>query len=315
MDKLILRYHIDTISGVVKFFLRNLIYRIKYRPVKAVKNNVLYFVFEPNRKHPGIADRLKAIISLYNHCKKHGYAFKIYFDTPFKLSNYLEPKYNWEASLNELEYSIIDTKIINEQSRHPLPNLAKDKQYHCYCYSGNEMPRVFPNTGYKWCDLFHELFKPSVVLNTAYNELNITPRTYISVHIRFVNALEYFENTFFDNHLKTQQERDNLINRCKDAIMEIHKKHDGLDVYVFSDSRVFLDSIGELPVKILGKENIGHISEGSNSMIELKSFLDLYVISQSKEVYRFIAPELYNWSGYAKLAATIGDIKMIDKKI
>lgn len=312
MEKIIIRYYIDRAKGYIKRFLINSKYRLKFKFIRATKKNIVYLVFEPNIKHPGIADRLKAIVSLYNHCKKYDYQFKLFFQTPFNLSDYLMPQFDWEAKLEDLEYSCIDTKIIN---MHPTPALVKDKQYHCYCYSGNEMPRVFPNTGYKWCDLFHELFKPSEVLGNAYNELNITPRTYISVHIRFVNALEHFENTFFDNHLKTQQERDNLINRCKDAIMEIHKKHDGLDVYVFSDSRVFLDSIGELPVKILGKENIGHISEGTNSMIELKSFLDLYVISQSKEVYRFIAPELYNWSGYAKLAATIGDIPMTEQRI
>ena len=84
----------------IKYWIINLIYRLKLRLRRAKKRKVLYFVFEPHRNHPGLADRLKAVISLYNLAKANGYDFKFYFKTPFALSDYLMPKYNWEMSLS-----------------------------------------------------------------------------------------------------------------------------------------------------------------------------------------------------------------------
>ena len=76
----------------IKYFLNNCKYYLKFRNVAARKLNVLYFVFEPTAKHPGLADRLKAVISLYNIAKANGYGFKFYFETPFCLFDYLKPK-------------------------------------------------------------------------------------------------------------------------------------------------------------------------------------------------------------------------------
>lgn len=299
----------------LKFFLRNLRYRVRLRPVRARERGVLYFVFEPNMKHAGLADRFKAAIALYNLCKRYGYTFKMYWQTPFALTDYLVPQTNWPMRLKQLEYSLHDTLLINEQNWHPMPQLKPDKQYHCYNYVGNLQPRVFADTGLKWCDLFHELFAPSPKLEQAYRALDIPPRSYISIHIRFVNALEQFEHSFWNNHLDTQEERDKLIARCKRGIHEICNEHAGTQVYVFSDSSVFLRSINDLPIRTLSHDNIGHVSEGVGTAAQLKAFLDLYVISQSKSVYRLIAPELYNWSGYALTAATIGDIPFHDRQV
>lgn len=312
MNKLVLKFHIDRIKGYAKRFLINSVYRMKLRPFRAQKRYVLYLVFEPKRKHPGIADRIKAVVAMYNHCKKYDYAFKMFFETPFKLSDYLVPKFDWDVRLEDLEYSINDTKIIN---MHPIPRLKPGKQYHCYCYSGNNMPKEFPDTGYKWSTLFHELFKPSEEMERAYRDLGIQPKSYMSVHFRFVNALEQFENTFFKNSLKTEEERDDLIKRCRNGIMEIYTENSGIDIYVFSDSKIFLDSIQDLPVKVLPHDNISHVAEGANEDGQFKSFFDLYVMSQSMRVYRVQSPELYNWSEYARMAAMIGDVEFCEKKI
>lgn len=304
--------YIDFAKGAVKSFIKNLRYYKLMRLTRAEKKNTFYMIFEPFRGHTGLADRMKAIISTYNLAKSNGYDFKIYFKTPFNLSEYFHPKKDWECNLEELEYSLRDTKLFNEVSWKSVKRLKRNKQYHCYQYSGNLMPRVFPHTGYKWCDLFNELFTPSEKLLTAYKELNIPPREYTCVHIRFVNALERFEKTFFDNHLETQEERDALIARCKEGIKTIIEENKGIPVYVFSDSKVFLNSLGDLPVKTLDSSTIGHVSNTNNNDSTLKTFLDMYVMSQSKAVYRFRAPEIYSISHYALLAATIGDIPFYD---
>lgn len=303
------------VKADIKNFCKNTRYRLKYGFRHAHKINVLYFVFEPQKKHPGLADRLKAVISMYNLAKANGYAFKLYFETPFKLSDYLKPKFDWELSLEELEYSIFDTKIISETNWRKFVNLKPDCQYHCYRYSGNELPRRFEDSGYRWFDLFHEMFEPSDELNRAYNSLGISAKPYIAIHLRFVNALEKFESTYFDNHLRTQVERDNLICRCIKGIIKIMENNKGMDVYVFSDSKVFLNSLKDLPVKTLDSSSIGHVSETEIREQHLKTFLDLYVMSKSDCVYRIVAPELFNHSYYAVLAATIGDVECIDVNV
>ena len=111
----------------IKYFLHNIKYWKKCRFRKAQKKNVLYFVFEPDMPHPGLADRLKAVISLYNVAKANGYGFKFYFETPFRLSDYLAPKFDWQLSLDELEYSLIDTKLINETNWRHIVKKCKKK--------------------------------------------------------------------------------------------------------------------------------------------------------------------------------------------
>lgn len=92
-------------------------------------------------------------------------------------------------------------------------------------------------------------------------------------------------------------------------------ENEGKEVYVFSDSKRFLDSIDDISVKILGSENIGHVSENSNKEVQLKAFVDLFVMSKSSAVYRMQAPELFSYSGYSLLAANIGDIPFYNKKV
>lgn len=311
-----INHNIRVLKDATKWFLKNLKYRLKLRPGRAAQNDVLFFVFEPGVKHPGLADRFKAAVALYNHCKKCGYQFKMYYETPFRLADYMAPKQDWEFKLEDLEYSLQDTKIITEQNLWPLPTLKKGKQYHVYAYAGNSLPRVFEDTGYKWSELFQELFEPSALLQKAFNALQMPPAgTYISVHLRFVNALETFENGFFDNRLKTQAERDLLVKRCHKGLIELQEQNPYTDIFVFSDSKVFLDSLEGLPVRVLSHDSIGHVSEGANEAAQLKSFLDLYAISRSKEVWRFLAPELYNWSCYAMVAAYMEDVPFKEKQV
>lgn len=300
---------------IVYFFrpkLKNLRYYSKCRFRHASNRNVFYLIFEPNRKHPGLADRMKAIMSCYDWAKSNGYRFKIYFETPFQLSKYLNPKFNWAASLDELEYSLYDTKIVDENYREKPVPLIPDKQYHCYNYAGHHMPETFLDSGYRFADLFHEMFSPCDRLKETFTKLGIKEKQYVSCHLRFVNALEKFESTFFENHLENQEDRDRLIDRCKNGITKVMKMNPDKEVYVFSDSKMFLDSLAGLPVKVLPHDDVSHISEEAKTDAAFKTFLDLYVMSKGDAVYRFCAPELYSISHYALLAATIGDVPFND---
>ncbi len=300
----------------IKYFIHNLRYIRKMRFKRAKKKNVLYFVFEPDMPHPGLADRLKAVISLYNAAKNNGYDFKFYFNTPFVLSDFLTPQKDWQLQLDELEYSIQDTKIINETNWRRITSLKPNKQYHCYCYAGNDMPWQFEDSGYKWHELFQELFSPCNQLLEAYNALHIDEKPYISVQFRFVNALEQFEGyTFFDNHLKTEEERQCLIQKCRECIKDVITENPGKTVYVFSDSKTFLDAIADMPVKVLDHSNPGHTGVKQQQETTLKTFLDLYAMSKSEKIYRVRAKELYNYSCFALLASRMNNVPFIDKDI
>ena len=120
----------------IKNFIKNSIYRLRCTYHRAKHRNVYYCVFETHKKHAGLADRLKTVIIQYDLAKASGYEFKLFWKTPFCLSEYLKPKTNWECSLDDLEYSLLDTKIISEVSWRQRKLLKPGKQYHCYRYAG-----------------------------------------------------------------------------------------------------------------------------------------------------------------------------------
>ena len=295
----------------------------KFRLKHARYRNIVYFVIDPHRTHPGLADRIKAIINTYNWAKKNGLEFKLIFNTPFNLEEFLLPNMPWNGvTLNDLEYSIFDTRFISEDKLAKEGNAycdtqehrisIKKKQLHCYHYSGNILPERFDDTGYLWKDLFNELFSFNNSIQQSYNGLNIA-KPYIAVHARFVNALENFENSDYGSYLQSDEEKSKLIQKCKNALCEIASENPEYDVYMFSDSKVFLENISELSVRTLDTKNIGHISESSTSTYN-KTFLDLYAISRASKVYMLSTTELYRSSCFAKLGARIGGIPFYIKE-
>ena len=100
----------------VKSLRRIFPYILRMRIGKAYRRNTFFFVIAPNIKHPGLADRMKAIINCYNIAKLNGYDFRIVFKIPFRLEDYLQPnKVDWVADYGDLNYSIRGTKFYNEQ--------------------------------------------------------------------------------------------------------------------------------------------------------------------------------------------------------
>ena len=307
----------------VKSLRRIFPYILRMRIGKAYRRNTFFFVIAPNIKHPGLADRMKAIINCYNIAKLNGYDFRIVFKIPFRLEDYLQPnKVDWVADYGDLNYSIRGTKFFNEMdfltedSWIGRTELVKNREYHCYSYIGNRQPKVFPESGYEWSKLYAELFRPSDRLQAAIDQCGYDERSYVAVHLRFVNALENFEEvTCCDNALHTEKEKTALINRCKQGLLRIKEENGGCRVMVFSDSKRFLDSLVDISVEVLNHDNIGHVSHEGDDASTLKTFLDLYMIARAKKVYRIDAPELYAWSGFALTGAMIGGKDFLTEKV
>lgn len=299
----------------VMFIKRNCTYLKKFRLNAKYNGGTFAFVVDPKFSHCGLADRLKAIITCYNLAKKNGYSFSIIHERPFALQKYLLPNHvNWVKRYDELNYSVGNTIFYNETNWHEEKGLKKGKEYHCYCYTGNLLPKVFADTGEEWSHLFNELFVPCDEIMERIYATGFREKSYVAVHFRFVNALENFENNY-DNALSTQEEKDNLIKRCKDGLGGVKKENPGQDVLVFSDSKVFLDSIQDLPVRTLDSASVGHISFTYGDDSIMKTFLDMFMLSRASKVYIAHAPELYNNSCFALVGARIGNIDVEELKV
>lgn len=300
------------VRGIINnllFLKKDLYYVKRFKWWGKFHRNTFFFMIDPELcHHPGLADRLKAIVRCYGVAKKNGYHFKIVYKHPFHLEDYLQPnKVDWVADFSDMNYDVFGTKFYRETRQNKKLTLKQNKEYHCHTYMGDLLPECFEDTGYHWADLFDELFRPSEDVTKLYKETGFEQGSYVAVHFRFVNALENFEANY-DNALKTQEEKDNLIKRCKDALMKVYESNNHQQVLVFSDSKVFLDSIQDLPVSSLDSSNIGHISFNDNKSSIIKTLLDMFMISRASKVYVVHAPELYNSSCFALVGARIGNI-------
>ncbi len=282
-----------------RFWIHNLKYyynKYSWRKDKTVDGHTVYFIIDPDVPHPGLVDRLNSIVGAYYIAKTNGFDYKVIFTHPFILSDYLAcASHNWKASFNDLSYSLKNSKLLAYNGAGKVPKLRKRvKQYHIYCYMGYNI--LFANKigDYNkiWRELFMELFQPVPVLRQAlqvYEKLQ--EKGFIAAHLRFANALENFESSYYNFLDKEQKEI--LIQKCLDAIRFIITQNHEEQVVVFSDSTLFLDRVQkELPVIVLDGK-IGHISFSNSDDVILKTFVDFFMISQSKQVIRIWSSEMY----------------------
>lgn len=306
------RKYFQTSVNSMRYYFRNLHYywhSYSLKKDREVSGNTLYFIIDPNIKHPGLVDRFKAIVGLFYVAKESGFDFKIIFNHPFRLENYLSVnKYNWIADQSELSYSLQNVRLIAYNGSGKIPKLRKTiKQYHVYCYIGYDIisSNHILNAESVWRNLYLELFKPSQALNECINSCNLEISGYIAVHLRFVNALENFEEDQFNTLTKVRQE--NLIQRCLKGIKQIIDQNKNTKVVIFSDSKVFLERVKVLPVIVL-EGKVGHISFVENSHeVAMKTFVDFYEISNASRVIRILAPEMYN-TVFSYYAAVVGGV-------
>ncbi len=292
----------------MRYFVRSCKYYLKYysfRKDKDVMGHTLYFIIDPKIGHPGLSDRYKAIIGCYYIAKQNGFDFKIIFETPFRLIDYLDVNvYDWTADKTDLSYSLRNARVIPYNGGGKVPRLNRSvKQYHVYNYIGYDILETNRIPDYKrvWGGLYNDLFKPNNLIVRQIKETGFVKDSYIAVHLRFVNALEHFEGNQFN--MLSEEKKEALIQRCLAGIREIIAENDEIPVLVFSDSSVFLNRVKELPVHVLDGK-IGHISFEGDKEVVVKTFVDFYMISAARQTYVIHAPEMYGtvFSYYAVLS-------------
>lgn len=293
----------------LRYFVKHIkLYLRKYHiPIdKEVDGNTVYFIFDSEQRHPGLADRLKVIVCAYWVAKINGFDFRVIFDHSLNFPAYLdENQVKWIGSNEELSYSIRNSRLLAYNGGGKIPKLNKRiKQYHIIYYIGiNILARNnIKNWEAIWRQCFNELFVYKDYLIKNYNNTGLVRRKYIAAHLRFVNALEHFEDGHYNSISKEEQQK--LINDCLETISGIQNNHKE-PLIVFSDSNTFIECAKEAGFEFL-QGNIGHVSFKNDAETELKAFLDFYAISQSKKVYRIIKPKMYGTT-FSYYAAISGD--------
>lgn len=259
----------------------------------------------------GIADRLKTCMCSYLIAKENSYNFYIYHDNGFDLRDYLIPnEVNWIIEKDQISRGFNRIQFLF--SCKSIPKLSPNiTEYHPHGYMD-----FFHNKTYRGNDNFHnlynKLFKPTESLKNevslALSHANLTAFEYIAIHIRF---LDFFEKNEPDrvpagNDATSEEEKRNMITNIHKCIKKIHDIHK-LPIVLFSDSNTFIslkhpEYVTTLPGKIGHSQR--HIKDKE---VILKTFIDLYIISMSRQAYNIVGPKLYA-SGFSLLASEIGGI-------
>jgi hypothetical protein len=280
---------------------------------KSKNNKTIILCFDGHVHHGGLLDRIKGIISFYEVSKQLNYDFKIYFNSPFQLTDFLIPnKVNWV--LEKRYFHVFSTKIfylMNQFNKKPIDLILKSKATTFYIYCNVDyLKKIYPEKDTESLEAifrnsYNELFLPSERLNKAIDS-NPSHKN-IAVHTRFTTLLgDFIDSTQIVLDYDRKKE---LIQKNLKELNQIQSNHLNETIYVLSDSISFLNYIKQnTEFKIL--EGIPkHMDDKLNEFefeSHLKTFTDFYFLINSKAIYSLRIGKMYP-SGYSKYAAIIGN--------
>lgn len=295
----------------VREYRKKLLYKEFYTSNQEGKENTVVFVLDKNMPHPGLVDRIKAIVCVYYIAKVNQLDFLLYSNLPLKLEDYLEPissENDWRNRENLVSWNKKQVKLFEYRPFKKVPSLyggigPRNKQYHCWYYSGHNILQEnhIENWEQIWSDMYHELFQPNARLRTLLDD-NMPKEPFTAVHFRFVNALDKFEEGYESN--LTTQEQEDLITK---SILQIEhiQKQEQKKILVFADSKRFLDIVREKGYETLDNHNVGHVSFSEDTAVYDKVFIDFYTISNADKIYCIRGRSLYD-SVFPMYAAIVG---------
>ncbi|MCL2689184.1 MAG: hypothetical protein FWE57_04985 [Chitinispirillia bacterium] len=288
----------------------------------------------------GWADRLCGIITLYKICKLYGFRFKINFTTPFDLSIYLHPGYDWKISEDEITQNNANSRSISSfVTGIDLPQYTDTLQCHNLDFNGLSAVIEKNSKNYKylllytniwyWGDdygiLFNELFSLSPKLQNAVDfHRNKINSEYIAAAFRFQSLLgDFDENEVYNNiypalPVELQEE---FLQRNINHLIKIHKSNKRKMILVCSDSERFRDAaaVYDFVYTVGGKRRHLDVPEIEKQYVML-TLIDFFMITYSDTVYLILDGvkdngtkyESYN-SGFPRWASRLGNINLILK--
>lgn len=258
--------------------------------------------------HGGMCDRFKGIISLYAYCKYRGLPFRIKYTYPFHLEDYLSPStYDWTIKKGEYTDNPFYSRILYMRGEHlasRLLHLKTRKQIHFYtnrdCLTHiNRAYATEGNSPFEWGELYRELFKPGQVLQERLEVIKKElGENYYAAVFRFQNLLGDFQEYHYKS-MEDQDEKEQLIGKCLQALKTLQAAHGNQALLVTSDSVTFLKRAVQLEGVHIISGTLVHIDGQKNSVLEnsyevyLKSFLDFYALSGARKIYRVGTSYMY----------------------
>lgn len=274
-------------------------------------------MYDGRMDHGGIADRLRGVVSSYDVAKQLGFDFRIYFDHPFRLEDYLEPAaVDWRITKEELCYNPEDAEAMFCGSNGTLvePFFQRlwfkkrfreaRKQLHVYT-NALLLPR-----SKRYGELFRELFRPTERLEQALQHYSAPLEGgYVTISLRFIGLLDDF--TERDGKHIAPEEQERLMARCVEKIREVHGRYaKGRKVLLTSDSTRFLKYAAEqLDFVYYIPGDVVHIDyqDATSDDINMKLFVDMLMISHAERAFLLQTDGMYN-SGFPRRAAQITGI-------
>lgn len=294
-----------------------LIYKY-YRPFrfnnKKTLNHRNVLMVDNRVHHGGMFDCMKGIITIYAISKAQHKDFKIHFVSPFRLEDYLCPnQYDWRLGINSLRYHFPLARPVFAYGEFAHPRrLWKNRKGETHFYYGyNSLDQVNAHFGthYDWNQLYKELFLPQPHLQELIDSYKREiGNNYIVTHFRFLNLLGDKMEYASMNPTLPKGEQEQLMRKCKDAILDLMNKHPGKRVMLATDSNRFVEyakqcisDIYTIPGKI---KHVGTARTASDAEVT-KMFLDYYLIGGAEKVYSLWAPGMWK-SAFPQYAAMIG---------
>ncbi|MBP5339296.1 MAG: hypothetical protein J6Z14_08370 [Prevotella sp.] len=269
-------------------------------------------------KHGGLADRLRGIISAYYVSRMYNRDFRIFFVHPFPLIDYLVPNlHDWRISEADLCFNNNDAEAMfcGSNATHVerwfqeqwFKKRIKGMKRQLHIYTNAWLTR----SGNTFQQCFNELFRPSEALETALDKAMqpLAGKEYFAVTLRFQQLLGDFKEDNYD--VLPEAERKLLMDRCVEQIAHIHTKMKVKKrILVTSDSSTFIDyAASQLDYVYVVPGKLTHIDWATDIPFEmnLKSFVDLLMISRAQKAFLLQTGKMYN-SGFPRRAAQIGNV-------
>ncbi|MBR4566761.1 MAG: glycosyltransferase family 2 protein [Prevotella sp.] len=263
----------------------------------------------------GLVDRLRGAVSVFQQCLRTGRDFRLFFDYPFPLTDYLVPaEYDWQIDRNDIIWNtekahvvICDTQTTSQIERRQHRKLFykeftanSDKQIHCYTNS----PISFIDG---FADSFRKLFRPSDRLSQHLKEISDDiAAPYITVSARFCNLLGDFNEEVYNEPLPAAEQQQ-LLYSSIEQLVALKQQHADKRIVVCSDSTTFLERSREAIGAYIIDGTVSHIGNDTIRSYEYyeKTFLDFFTIARADAVFLLKGPGMYR-SNFPQAAALLG---------
>lgn len=303
--------------GVERIF--EIVYQIKwgyYQNNTSVSNDVICMI-DGKIKHGGLTDRINGIVSCYHYANINNRNFKIYFDHPFLLQDYLCPNIvDWLVPKNYDLTPSSKSKIIFLRAINPIYNKKRGIQLNYeIARHPNKQLHVYTNINSvdddQYQHLFNNLFKPSDKLKKYIeSEKAKINNPYISATYRFQQLLgDFSEGNFKKLDKKTAE---TLIKQCIESLWTIHNENPEYKILVTSDSPTFLELVKDFDFVLETSGKVIHMEYNTSSdfLSQGKAFLDLFMIADAQIIYSIVIGPMLK-SGFPKFASKINGRKFV----